>query len=87
MKKQESLDSYIWFNGKIDRLDAEKLLKNGNFLVHSNASTHDIGDWTGPRYPGPTGFVTSSPDPYFRWRLHGTFIIKFIEFCVDCPLE
>ena len=47
MKKQESLDSYIWFNGKIDRLDAEKLLKNGNFLVHSNASTHVIGDWTG----------------------------------------
>ena len=49
MKKQESLDSYIWFNGKIDRLDAEKLLKNGNFLVHSNASTNIIGDWTGPR--------------------------------------
>ena len=33
MKKQESLDSYIWFNGKIDRLDAEKLLKNGNCLT------------------------------------------------------
>ena len=28
-----ALENYIWFNGKIDRLDAEKLLKHGNSNV------------------------------------------------------